>query len=79
MQVLLEWLSDEVLTQWLEETLLRSLALEKSEHAPRDTNDREVLVLVAIVLRSPFQDVMHLSQVLIVFEALFGVAGNVDS
>ena len=34
MQVLLEWLSDEVLTQWLEETLLRSLALHEREHSP---------------------------------------------
>lgn len=79
MQVLLEGLSDEVLTQRLEEAHLRGLALEEGEHAPRNADDREVLVILSVVLGCPFKDAVHLSQVLVVFKALFSVAWNVNA
>ena len=79
MQVLLERFSDEVLAQRLEETHLRGLALEECEHAPGDTDNREVLVILTVMLGRPLQDLMHLGQVLPVFEALFSVPGDVDS
>ena len=79
MQVLLEGLSDEVLTQRLEEAHLRGLALKESKHAPRNADDREMLVILSVVLGWPFQDVVHLSQVLAVFKALFSVAWNINS
>ena len=50
MQVLLEGLSDEVLTQRLEEAHLRGLALKESKHAPRNADDREMLVILSVVL-----------------------------
>ena len=79
MQVLLEWFSYEVLAQRLEYTHLRGLGLEEGEHAPGDTDNREVLVFITVMLSRPLQDLMHLGQVLPVFEALFSVSGDVDS
>ena len=79
MQVLLKGLGDKVLAQGLEEAHLGGLALEESEHAPRNADNREVLVILSVVLGCPFQDAMHLSQVLVVFKALFSVAWNVNA
>ena len=79
MQVLLEGLGNEVLTQRLEEAHLRGLALEEREHAPRNADDWEVLVILSVVLGCPFKDAMNLSQVLVVFKALFSIAWNVNA
>ena len=50
MQVLLEWLSDQMLSERLEQAILRGLALEQCEHAPRDTHNREVFVFLTVML-----------------------------
>jgi len=50
-QVLLECLPDEMLLQVLEEGVLRGLAAQEGEHAPGDTNDWEVAIVLPVVLR----------------------------
>ena len=78
-QVLLEGLSDKLALESLEEAHLCGLGLEQGKHAPGDTDDWEVLRLIQVVLTGPHHDLTHFRNVLLVFEALLGVAWNVDT
>lgn len=79
MQVLLKWLTNELVAQLLEERILCRLTLQEGEHTPRNSYNREVLVILTVVLRRPLQDAVHLSQVLLVSETLLCVSWNIDS
>ena len=77
MQVLLKRFTDEVSLQSLEDGELRGLTLEEGKHAPRDTDDWEVLLFIQVLVRGESQDVPHGLQVLLTLKALFGITRDV--
>lgn len=79
MQVLLEGFGHEMALEALEEWLLRSLTFQKREHAPRDTHNWEMLLLVQVLVRAKSKHASHSVQVLFIFVAFSAVAGDIDT
>jgi len=79
MQVLLEWLANQVTVKATEDGFLLGLALQQGQHAPGDTHDREVERFVQVLLRAKRQNVAHCIQVLIILVAVFAVTWDVNS
>ena len=79
MQVLLERFPDEFAFEASEEGLLGGLALEHGEHAPGDTHDGEVLIVVQVLVRAECQNAPNRLQVLIIFVAILAITRDIHA
>lgn len=78
-EVLLKAFTDEMVIKVAEELCLAllQLALQKGKHAPRDANERVVLLIIKVLLRDKRHNRLDRIQVVLVLETILGVTGDV--
>ena len=79
MQVHLKRLSDKVATEILEDRWLSRLAAKKRKHTPWNTDNREMFIILQVVVAGPLKNAAHLCQVLIILEAKLSITGDIDA